>query len=62
MSGFDDWAEVYESDGAFIHTAAAHGETLEGKLLPTETDEEGRVWATCTFGERFEVKPKKPRS
>lgn len=49
----DDWAEIYESDSDFIHQAAAKGVTLDGKKLPRETDEKGRVWAICGCGKKF---------
>lgn len=49
----DAYREIYESDRDFIHDAARKGVTLEGKKLPREIDEQGRVWVKCRCGEKF---------
>ncbi len=33
------------------------GTTLSGRRLPRHTDEDGRVWVTCTCGTKIQMRP-----
>jgi hypothetical protein len=61
MAMGEDWTDVYESDRDFIHDAASKGVTLDGKRLPRETDDDGRVWVKCRCGEKFLVDESDPK-
>ena len=54
---FDD-DNPLEADRELIHDAAHQaGTTLSGRPLPRETDDEGRVWVTCTCGLKIPFEP-----